>query len=174
MSVTVDGGVTTQNVPYTTVGFQSLINTVRNESGAKNLILLGGVQYSNALTQWSAKKPADPENNLGAAWHIYNFNACASTTCFDGVPATLAQTTPVVATEFGENDCQGSIVEPWMTWFDGHEVGYLGWSWDAYGACSPQTSTSSGNPWSLVSNYDGTPNAGLGQAVHDHFVRVVP
>ena len=174
VKVTVDGGTTTQSVPYTTVGFQSLVNTVRSESGAKNLILLGGVQYSNTLSRWSEYKPTDSENNLGAAWHIYNFNACATTVCFDGVPATLAQTTLLAATEIGENDCQGSIVEPWMAWFDSHQVGYLAWTWNAYGACAPAVNGQGGQPWSLIANFSGTPNAGLGQAFHDHLANVVP
>jgi hypothetical protein len=51
-------------------------------------------------------------------------------------------------------------------------MGYLAWSWDAYGPCQPSSSTSNANPWSLIASYDGTPNPGLGQTVHDHFIAI--
>jgi hypothetical protein len=150
---------------------QSLLDTVR-ATGATNVVLLGGVQYSNNLGQWATYKPSDATGNLGAAWHIYNFNSCASTTCFDGAPAALASTVPIVATEFGENDCQGSIVTPWMTWFDSHGVGYLAWTWNTWSAtCVAATATTNGNPWSLItSSTTAAPMPGLGQTIHDHFV----
>ena len=176
----VDGGWVPQILgSYQTAGFQQLVNAVRTAEGntaASHVILLGGVQYSNRLTQWAKYKPTDPANNLGAAWHIYNNNGCASTSCFDGVPATLSATTAIVATEFGENDCGGTIVTPWMQWFDDHQISYLAWSWDVYGPCASATDSTviNPNPWPLVTNYDGTPNAGFGQTVHDHFVAIAP
>ena len=76
----VDGGWVPQILgSYQTAGFQQLVNAVRTAEGntaASHVILLGGVQYSNRLTQWAKYKPTDPANNLGAAWHIYNFNGC--------------------------------------------------------------------------------------------------
>ncbi len=165
---------------YLAAGFQQLVNAVRETEGvntaASHAILLGGVQYSNGLTQWAKYKPTDSANNIGAAWHIYNFNGCANAACFDGVPATLAATTAIVATEFGEDDCAGTIVTDWMNWFDSHQIGHLAWSWDAYGACRPNNTTDlqGPNPWPLILGYDGTPNAGFGQAVHDHFLAVAP
>ena len=162
---------------YQSVGFQQLVDAVRATEGvnttASHAILLGGVQYSNRLTQWDQYKPTDSANNLGAAWHIYNFNGCLfSNGCFDGVPATLAASTAIVATEFGEDDCQGTIVTDWMNWFDAHNMSYLAWSWDAYGACRPNGDPSGASPWPLISSYDGTPNPGFGQTVHDHFLAI--
>ena len=61
---------------------QSIVDAIR-ATGSTHVILLGGVQYSNALTQWLAHKPNDPLGQLGAAWHLYNFNACVSATCWD-------------------------------------------------------------------------------------------
>ena len=171
-----DGGCTdtlntkTGTGTYTDVGMQTLVNAVRT-AGANNVLLLGGVRYSNALTSWAAYKPTDSANNLAAAWHVYNNNTCNSTTCFAGAPATLSATTPIVATEFGENDCAGTIITPWMTWFDGNIVGYLAWTWDTWNpTCVATTTTSSGNPWSLITSYTtATPMAGYAQTVHDHY-----
>ncbi len=157
---------------YQAVGMQSLVNTIRAVP-SNNVILLGGVQYSNGLNSWDAYKPTDKANNFAAAWHIYNYNPCMTTSCFAGAPATLAAKTPVVATEFGEDDCSGAIVGPWMTWFDSNIAGYLAWTWNTWSktcVAADQTSHSGGNPWSLITSYStASPMAGLGQTVHDHY-----
>jgi endoglucanase len=156
---------------YRAVGFQELVTAIR-DTGAKHLILLGGVQYSNALTQWAAYKPTDPLNNLAAAWHIYNFNACANQGCWDGAPATLAASYPIVVTEFGGNDCTGNFVTPLMPWLDGHGIGYLAWTWNTWGACAPGTpdNRTPGQPWALISDGRGTPNSDYALAVRDHLL----
>jgi endoglucanase len=155
---------------YAAAGLQDLVTAIRS-TGAPHLILLGGIQYSNALSQWMAYKPSDPMNNLGAAWHVYNFNSCNAPACWDGVPATLAAMVPIVVTEFGQRDCAGAFVEPLMQWLDAHGSGYLAWSWNAYGACMPYVSrTVPGQPWPLVLDFTGTPNGGYAQAVHDHLM----
>ena len=159
---------------YQAVGVQALVSAIR-DAGAHNLILLGGVQFSDTLTQWLAFKPADPlpTPNLGATWHAYNFNACVTQACWDGAPATVAAAVPLVATEFGQRDCQSTFVVPLMQWLDAHAAGYLAWAWDAYGPCAPYVSrTQPGNPFSLIGpasgDYSGSPNVGYGQAIFDH------
>jgi endoglucanase len=179
-----DGGTTWQIIDsYQTVGFQKLVDAVRGVEGtnsaASHVILLGGVQYSNALSQWSKYKPQDSANNLGAAWHIYNFNSCAGTGCFGGVPLTLSQSNYVLPTEIGENDCKGSIVSTWMDWFDSHGFGYLAWSWNVNGAeCIAPKDGASGNPWSLIKDFTsgapmGDPGS-YGQTIHDHLISLKP
>ena len=153
---------------YQATGLQALVTAIRTTT-AQHLVLLGGVQYSNALTQWLKYKPDDPLNNLGAAWHIYSNNACRDETCWDAAPSDVAAMFPIVATEIGESDCMGTFITPLMQWLDGKGVGYLAWSWDAFGACTPTTMTQKGQPWSLVTDYTtGTPNGAFAQAYHDH------
>ena len=179
-----DGCMARQAVPsgaaammYQATGLQSLVDAIR-ATGATNLILLGGVQYSNALTQWMAYMPTDPLGNIAPAWHAYNFNACTQM-CWDSVVANVAAAVPVVATEFGENDCMGSTwVQPLLTWLDAHGGSYLAWSWNAFGTCQPAVAATAttaavrGQPWSLVTNYqDGIPNGGYAQTFHDHLAQ---
>jgi len=154
---------------YQAAGMQALVDAIRG-AGSTHVVLLGGLQYSNALTQWLAYKPNDSLAQLGAAWHLYNFNACVSATCWDDAPAAVAAAVPLVATEIGENDCMGGFITPLMQWLDGHGAGYLAWSWNAFGACMPGTMQGrGGQPWSLVSSYtSGTPNGGYAQAFYDH------
>jgi hypothetical protein len=148
---------------------QAIVDAIRG-AGSTHVVLLGGIQYSNALAQWLAYEPVDPTGNLGAAWHLYNFNACVSADCWDGAPAAVAAAVPLVATEIGEDDCLGGFITPLMDWLDGHGTGYLAWSWNAFSACmaAPMPGRG-GKPWSLITDYaSGTPNGGFAQAFHDH------
>jgi hypothetical protein len=122
-----------------------------------------------------AHAPAD--SNLAPAWHVYNFNGCRTTSCWEGAPAAVAANLPIVVTELGEDDCAGAFVEPFMQWLDGRGLGYLAWSWNAAPSCIPATAMtattprSSGRPWPLVADYgSGTPTGDYAQAVHDHLV----
>ncbi len=172
-----DGCNANQSVPsgqpakmYQAAGMQALVDAIR-ATGSKHLLLLGGLQYSNALSQWMAYAPVDAEANLGAAWHVYNFNGCGNAGCWDGVPATLAATVPIVMTEFGENSCTSTFIGSLLQWGEAHGVGYLAWTWNAWGTCVPPTppATQGGRPWALIGDFaTGTPNGGYGQGYHDH------
>jgi hypothetical protein len=155
-----DGG-TCPGVSYQVAGFQSLVNSVRS-AGATNIIMIGGLAYSNDLTQWLAFKPSDPLNNLAAFAHIYNFNSCANTSCFDSQLAPVAAQVPLSLTEIGENDCAHSFVDTVMSWADSHNVGYLGWTWNTWDCSSGPA---------LITNYDGTPTS-FGQGVKAHLATV--
>jgi endoglucanase len=140
-----DGG-TCAGINYQVAGFQSLVNTVR-ATGATNVIMIGGLAYSNNLSQWLTYKPADPLNNLAAFAHIYNFNTCANTSCWDSQIATTAAQVPVTLTEIGENDCAHGFVDGLMNWADRNNIGYLGWTWNTWDCSSGP---------SLISDYNGT------------------
>ncbi|HZU82620.1 MAG TPA: cellulase family glycosylhydrolase, partial [Polyangiaceae bacterium] len=153
---------------YAAAGMQSLVDAVRaaEGGGSHHVLVLGGLEYSNALTQWLAFEPADPAGNLAASWHVYSNNACRSASCWNAAPAQVAAAVPLVATEIGENDCAAGFITPLMQWLDGKGAGYLAWSWNAFGACAPARS-----PWSLVTDYtSGDPNGAYAQAFHDHVV----
>lgn len=149
-----DGG-SCNGIGYQVAGFQSLVDAVRN-TGNSNVILLGGLAYSNDLTQWLQYKPSG--SNIAAFAHVYNFNACASTSCFDSQLAPVAAQVPLTLSEIGENDCAHGFIDGVMNWADGHGVGYLGWTWNTWDCSSGPA---------LISNYDGTPtNFGTGFRAH--------
>ncbi len=75
---------------------QDLVDAVRG-TGARNLILAGGLAYSNDLSQWLTYKPSDPTGNLVAAFHTYNFNTCAGESCWNSTLAPVAAQVPLVA-----------------------------------------------------------------------------
>ncbi len=151
-----DGG-TCSGVSFQVAGMQQLVNVVR-QTGASNVIMLGGLEYSNALSQWLTYKPNDPNNNLVASWHSYNFNLCNNQSCWDNVIAPLARQVPVITGEMGENDCAHGYIDGLMPWLDSHGISYLGWTWNTWDCSSGPA---------LITDYSGTPtNFGVG--LRDH------
>jgi hypothetical protein len=145
-------------IGYPVAGMQTLVNTVR-ATGARNVILAGGLAYANDLTGWLAHEPADPVHNLAASWHSYNFNACSNLPCWTSEVAPVMAQVPVVAGEIGENTCTSGYITPLMNWLDSQSSGYLAWAWNADFPCASGPS--------LITSYDGTPTPyGAGYQAH--------
>ncbi|MEU6552147.1 cellulase family glycosylhydrolase [Streptomyces sp. NPDC046915] len=157
-----DGG-TCPGISYEVAGVQDLVDSIRS-AGAKNVILAGGLAYSNDLSQWLTYKPTDPTGNLAAAYHVYNFNTCASESCWNSTLAPVAAQVPLVAGEIGESTCSHGFVDQVMKWFDDRNLSYLGWTWNAWDCSSGP---------SLISGYDGTPTT-YGIGLRDHLRAVNP
>jgi hypothetical protein len=120
--------------------------------------MLGGLAWSNDMTQWLAHKPTDPDGNLAVSWHSYSFNTCAPQSCWTSQVAPVAATTPVIAGEIGENECSDTYITPLMNWLDSEHIGYLAWTWNAWGC-------GQGNV--LINDYTGSPTAfGAGYEAH--------
>lgn len=151
-----DGG-TCSGIGYEVAGMQDLVDSIRG-TGATNPILVGGLAYSNDLSQWLTYKPSDPAGNLAAAWHVYNFNSCSTESCWNSTLAPVVAQVPLVAGEIGENTCTHGFVDQVMTWFDDRGLSYLGWTWNTWDCSSGP---------SLISGYDGTPTA-YGIGLRDH------
>ncbi len=122
-------------ISYPVAGMQQMINAVRG-AGANNVIMLGGEEYANDLTGWLQYKPTDPDNNLAASWHSYNFNTCSTQSCWTSQVAPVIAQVPVIAGEIGENDCAGTYINPLTTWLDSQNTSYLAWAWNADFNCS--------------------------------------
>jgi hypothetical protein len=158
-----DGGsaCTSIGIQYQVAGFQTLVNSVR-ATGAQNVILIGGISFSNNLSRWLEFKPSDSTGNLAAFGHIYNFNSCSNTSCFDTQMAPVAAQVPLTLSEIGENDCAHGFVDTVMSWADSHGVGYLGWTWNTW-PCNTGPA--------LITDYNGTATP-FGQGVKDHLAVV--
>ena len=94
---------------------QQMVNAVRG-TGANNVIMLGGEESANDLTDWLTYEPTKPDHDLVASWHSYNFNTCDTQSCWTSEVAPVAASVPVVAGEIGENDCAGTYIDPLTTW----------------------------------------------------------
>jgi endoglucanase len=130
-------------------GEQQLINAVR-ATGAKQPVIVEGLNWGGDLSKWLANRPTDPARQLVAGWHVYNFSGCNTTSCWDSTVAPVAQTVPVLASEVGENDCAGGFLNTLLPWADSHRIGFMAWAWNA---------ASCGGGPSLISDYDGTATA---------------
>jgi endoglucanase len=137
-------------ISYPVAGMQQMINAVRS-TGANNVLMLGGEEYSNDLTDWLQYEPTDPDHNLVASWHSYNFNTCSTQSCWTSEVAPVAASVPVVAGEIGENDCAGTYITPLTTWMESDGISFLAWAWNADFACSSGPG--------LITDYTGTPTA---------------
>lgn len=153
----------TAGLHYEAAGMQELVNAVRN-TGASNVILLGGIQYAATLDDWMQYKPVDPLNQLAASWHLYNFSYCNQPSCWSSQGPPLMQAYPVITGEIGENDQQGSFIVNLMSFLDnpGDGLGpqsYLAWVWN-----TDQTS------FDLIENYSGKPTSVYGKTYMDHLL----
>jgi endoglucanase len=128
------GGDTCPGVSFDVIGMQGMLAAVRAVPGATNLVLMGGIEYSNDLTEWLANAPTDPANNIAASWHVYSDNPY--TTAADATP--LLAKVPIVATEIGDvtnpPTCTGAFITSVMDVLDNPGAGfapqsYLAWSW---------------------------------------------
>ncbi|XP_054265212.1 endoglucanase-like [Macrosteles quadrilineatus] len=142
-----NGGDDCPGFEYRVAGMQDLVYAVRN-TGAKNLIMLGGLNFANDLEGWTNYLPYDPAYNVAASMHSYNFNSCIDKKCWDKGIGTIIKTHPVIVGEIGENDCSHQYIDKLMPYLEERGISYLGWTWNNWN-CKDGPS--------LVKNYDGEP-----------------
>jgi endoglucanase len=152
------GSSCSPGIPYNAAGIQTLVNTVR-AAGANNVIMLGGLSYSNDLTGWLKYEPVDPDHNLVASWHSYSVNSCNNVACWARQIAPVIASVPLIAGEIGEMDCADDYIDPLMAYLDASSTSYLAWAWNASFGCSSGPG--------LITSYAGTPTAyGAGYRSH--------
>ncbi len=142
-------------------GMQALLNSVRS-TGATQPVLAGGLNWSGDLSGWLAHEPNDPNHQLGASAHIYNFTQCSTPSCWNSTIAPVAAAVPVVTGEIGEDDCTPAFISSYMAWADAHGISYLGWSWNT---------ASCGSGPALITSYSGSPTA-FGAGLQSHLAAV--
>ncbi|GAA4969374.1 cellulase family glycosylhydrolase [Actinoplanes utahensis] len=158
-----DGGTCT-GIDYEVAGMQDLVDAVR-ATGATNMLMVSGLEWTNDMREWLAHKPADPLNNIAASWHAYSFNACATESCWDTQIAPLAEQVPVVLGEFGQDDCNFDYMQRLVNWADAHDMGYLAWTWNPWGCTTGAV---------LIEDWAGTPEPGVGEGFKAHLLTQSP
>src|SRR6201999_2440000 len=106
---------------FQTAGMQALLDAVRG-TGAKQVVIAGGLDYANKLDGWLAHAPTDPTGNLMAGFHLYDNGACNNADCWNGVVAQVAAQVPIVTGELGQRDCNHGFIDGYMSWADAHGV----------------------------------------------------
>jgi endoglucanase len=152
------GPACSPGISYRVAGMQTLVTAVR-ATGANNVIMVGGLSYANDLSEWLRYEPADPDHNLVASWHSYNFTTCNTPSCWASQISPVIAKVPVIVGEIGEVDCADDYIDPLMAYLDSESTSYLAWAWDADFTCA-------GGP-GLIINYSGEPTAyGAGYRSH--------
>ena len=152
--------------PWNIASYQAMLSAVRN-TGATNVILVGTMQYSQDLSGWLDNMPTDPLKQMAAAWHPYpTFNSVWGTAAyaqpnffpqiFNDVQNILDAQYPVIATETGDRNTEGTVGAPLVAnvtrWADAHGVSVIGWAWNVWA-----------NPDNvLIKDVNGTPTNGYG------------
>jgi len=134
---------------FNVAGMQTLVNAVRG-TGATNVIALGGLDWSNDISQWLSYKPNDPQNGIVAAWHVYDFNGCMDVSCYNNQGGPVAASVPLIMTESNSRNCDPNWWNALLGWLDSHGASYTVWTWNTWG--------SSCGDFSLISTYAGATN----------------
>ncbi|HYB88994.1 MAG TPA: cellulase family glycosylhydrolase [Streptosporangiaceae bacterium] len=142
-----DGGSACAGIDYQVAGMQTLVSTIR-ATGARNVIMLGGIGLANDLTGWLAHQPADPDHNLAVSWHDYDTSSCNSLACWNSQVAPVIAKVPLIAGEIGDKTCTAGYLNVLMRWLDSHSASYLAWSWNADASCASGPS--------LITSYSGS------------------
>jgi hypothetical protein len=150
---------------WRSAGEQQLLEAVR-ATGAGNVVLIGGLGYSNDLTGWPGHAPRDPRGQLAAAWHVYADNRYISTVAGSttvNMLSAVAALVPVVITEVGDADgpgATGDFVTHVMNFADDNAYSYLAWTWNHWGQAAND----------LILDDAGTPTIGFGASVKRHYL----
>ncbi len=158
-----DGG-TCAGFSYEVAGMQSMLDAVRS-TGATNIVMVGGLEWTNDLREWTQYKPHDPTGNLVASWHSYSFNRCAAVDCWNTEIAPLAAQVPVVIGEMGADNCGYDYVDALTKWADTHGLSYLAWTWNPWGCTQGGV---------LIKDWNGTPEPGIGEGYKAHLLTQDP
>ncbi len=122
-----NGGSSCVGISYTVAGMQSLVNAVRSTGASQrdHARRPGVLQRPDPVAHY---EPTDPDHNLVASWHSYNFNTCSTTSCWKSQIAPVIAKVPLIAGEIGENDCADTYIDPLTKWLDArvHQLPGLG------------------------------------------------
>jgi hypothetical protein len=154
-----------QEPRFQTVGMQSLLATIRG-TGATQPVVVGGLDYNADLSQLLSHLPSDPQHQLIASTHVYDFaEGSGIDAIFTSTLEPIAKQIPVILGELGEQHCDSataSYTQHVLSLIDGEAAkgnlfGVLPWTWNAGGGWQcPTGAYGEGGPL-LIRNYGGTP-----------------
>lgn len=145
---------------WRTAGMQAMVDAVRS-SGARQPIIVTGLNWGNDLASWLRYRPRDPAGQLVAGLHMYNWLSCSMVACWNHTVTPVARSVPVVASEFGDRTCSTTFANTFMHWADSAGVSYMGWTWNPWRCTSP----------ALITSWDGQPS-GYGKGLRAHLLRL--
>ena len=143
---------------YQATSLPELLAAVRS-TGARQPVMLGGLDWASDPRGWLAHRPADPAHALVLANHTYDFSVC-DRACRQAL-AGISRHVPVVTAELGEGDCGHRYIDPYMKFADRHGISYLGWTWNTGGRWTCEAGPS------LIRDWEGHPTP-FGKGLREH------
>jgi hypothetical protein len=155
------GNPYTVSASWQTAGMQQLIDVVR-ATGAKQPILVNGLDWANDVSGWLSHAPSDPQQQIIAGAHIYPGQPCSNATCWDRVMAPIVAKYPLLIGETGDNATAAvsSFFPAFLAYANSHGWHYLAWTWNPWGDASNV----------LVKDWNGTPTVGEGTTFRSHLL----
>jgi hypothetical protein len=147
---------------YQAFGMNQLVKAVRS-TGARQPIILSGRDYANDVKMW--KKYAPKDRQLIVGFHNYTEQLCKTTQCWNKTVLPLSRRVPVLATEFGQNDCRANHIKKFVRWADRYLIGYLAWAWWELPGLGCRN-------FALINKLNGQPTAGYGAFYKSHLVNI--
>ena len=148
---------------YQAVGHQAIVNAIRS-TGAKQPIIISGIDFAGDVSRWQQFMPNDPRHSLVVGWNSFDYSGN-----FDSSKNDLAQLSnrhPVLFGGFGDTDCNSDYSTKLMRFADGQGISYLAWTWNTeadYGGCANALLGPGLNAY-----FTGHPS-GFGAGVRRHF-----
>jgi endoglucanase len=161
---------------YQAAGMQTLLDAIRG-TGARQPVMVGGLDFANDLSQWATHAPNDPLNQEAASFHNYMGKSCDNLACWNGQIAPVAAGVPVVTGEFDEdnyaeskcaNKSPSTFDQDFMGWADQHGISYLAWGWIVLDQAEKDSEGC--GAFYLIDDYGGTPAFPNGTLLHDHLL----
>ena len=144
-----NGGSSCVGLSYTAPGMQSLVNAVRG-TGANNVLMLGGLEWSNDLTQWLSHADR-PGPRPGRVLALLQLQRVQQPVLLDVSGGPGRRVGPGDRRRDRRERLRRRLHHPAhdMDGVDG--ISFLAWAWNADFACSSGPG--------LVTDYTGTPTA---------------
>lgn len=143
---------------FQAAGYQQLYDAVRS-TGANNLVIVAGTHWGYFLDGVASNRISG--HNIAYAAHPWNWPDKQPGT-WDRDWGSLADTDPVIISEFGTYDCQPRYVTSVLDYADRKKMSWIAWAWKAP---APGESASQAGPTDpvcsfpmLITDWNGTPS----------------
>lgn len=142
---------------YQGAGMQQLANVV-HQVAPNRIAIISGNTWGGDLTGVPSQAQVKG-TNLMYGVHLYPGPDSTDPTTWPERFGNLANSVPVMATEFGQLDCQDTFIKAAMPYLTFHTNGMVAWTWNL-GDCSRPA---------LLAAWDGSFTT-YGQTIHDFFL----
>jgi hypothetical protein len=151
------GSAAASGVGFEVVGMQQLYTTVRT-TGAQNLVLIGGLDWSYNLGE---VLPSSAVTGTNIVYVTHPYSQKGSMDGWGAAFGNLAQLYPIMATEFGDNTCDATFETSIIQYFSGtnptaNPANPI--SWSAYAWWTSGNSASDCTFPTLLSAWPSTPS----------------